>query len=136
METLKSALQLVRQNCYFAKVDLKDAFFSIPIHSNFRKYLKFKWLGKLFSFTCLPNGLSTASRIFTKVLKPIFSTLRKLGHINVAYIDDSLLQSETFHGCIQNIRDTVNLIDSVGLTTHPKNLLLYPLNVLNLLGSY
>ena len=134
METLKSALQLVRQNCYFAKIDLKDAFFSIPIHSNFRKYLKFKWQGKLFTFTCLPNGLSTASRIFTKVLKPVFSTLRKLGHTNVAYIDDSLLQSETFQGCKQNIRDTVNLIDSVGLTTHTEKSIVIPTQCIEFVG--
>lgn len=69
---------------FFAKIDLKDAFYSVSIRNNFRTYLKFEWQGKLFEFTCLPNGLSTASRIFTKVMKPVFGTLRKMGHENVA----------------------------------------------------
>ena len=31
METIKSVLNLVTPNCYMAKIDLKDAQFSIPI---------------------------------------------------------------------------------------------------------
>ena len=29
METLKSALQMIRKGCWFAKIDLKDTFYSI-----------------------------------------------------------------------------------------------------------
>ena len=122
METLKSALLMIRKGCWFAKIDLKDAFYSIGINSIFRKYLKFEWQGQLFAFTCLPNGLSSASRIFTKVLKPVFAMLRKMGYSNVAYIDDSLLQSDTYDHCRQNIKDTMNLVDSVGLTVHPEKI--------------
>ena len=84
METLKSALQMISKGCYFAKIDLKDAFYSISINDAYRMYLKFEWQGKLYQFTCLPNGLSTASRIFTKAFKPVFAALRKTGHSNVA----------------------------------------------------
>ena len=134
METLRTALQLIRRNCFFGKMDLKDAFFSVSIHRLFRKYLKFIWQGKLYAFTCLPNGLSTASRIFTKVLKPMFSTLRKLGHTNVAYIDDSLLQSDTFEGCKLNIRDTLDLADSLGLTVHPEKSIIIPTQCIEFVG--
>lgn len=75
METFRSALQLVKRNCYFAKIDLKDAYYSVAIDMHSRKYLKFKWNGCLFQFTCLANGLSPAPRIYTKLLKPVFSTL-------------------------------------------------------------
>ena len=53
METLKSALQMIRKGCFFAKIDLKDAFYSVGISNRFRKYLKFEWQGKLYEFTCL-----------------------------------------------------------------------------------
>ena len=76
METLKSALQMISKGCYFAKIDLKDAFYSISINDAYRKYLKFEWQGKLYQFTCLPNGLRTASRIFTKALKPVLLNVR------------------------------------------------------------
>ena len=134
METLKSALHMIRKGCFFAKIDLKDAFYSVAINEKFRKYLKFEWQGKLYAFTALPNGLSTASRIFTKVLKPVFAALRKTGHSNVAYIDDSLLQSDTYEQCIQNIQDTMKLIDSVGLTTHPEKSIIVPTQCIEFVG--
>ena len=36
---------------------------------------------ELYEFTCPPNGLSSAPRIFTKILKPPLSTLHKQRHI-------------------------------------------------------
>ena len=134
METLKSALQMIRKGCWFAKIDLKDAFYSVGINSIFRKYLKFEWQGQLYAFTCLPNGLSSASRIFTKVLKPVFAMLRKMGHSNVAYIDDSFLQSDTYDHCRQNIKDTMNLVDSVGLTVHPEKSVIIPAQCIEFVG--
>jgi len=119
METLKSALSLVKQDCYFSKIDLKDAYYSVPIHQNYRSYLCFLWEGKMYQFTCLPNGLSSAPRIFTKLLKPVFAHLRKQGYINCAYIDDVLLQSQTYHECLVHMQETAQLVDEVGLTVHP-----------------
>ena len=83
-----------------------------------RKYLKFIWNGIKYQFTCLSNGLSSAPRIFTKILKPVYSVLRKNGHVNLAYIDDSLLISETYNDCLHNISDTCKLVDSLGFTVH------------------
>ena len=42
---------------WMAKVDLKDTYFTIPIHSNQRKYLRFV---VTYKFNCLPFGLSSA----------------------------------------------------------------------------
>ena len=64
--------------------------------------------------------MSPAPRIYTKLLKPVIVALRKLGHSNVPYIDDSLLQNDTKAGCMQNIIDTVSLMDGLGLTVHPE----------------
>ena len=70
MENLKSAITLMSPNCYMASIDLKDAYYSVSIDTNHRKYLRFIWKNQLFQFTCLPNGLSSAPRIFTKLMKP------------------------------------------------------------------
>jgi hypothetical protein len=79
METLKSALHLVKKDCYFAKLDFKDAYYSIPVHKDYRRYLCFTWRGHAYQYTCLPNGLSSAPRIFTKVMKPVFFFASKRG---------------------------------------------------------
>jgi hypothetical protein len=43
-------------------------------------------------------------------MKPVYSTLRQYGHKNVAYIDDSLLISDTPLECTNNVKDTVCLL--------------------------
>lgn len=89
METLALALTHIQQNDYFASIDLKDSYYSVYVDENDQKYLKFSWEGKVYTFCALPQGLSTSPRIFTKILKPVYATLRKQGYINVPYIDDS-----------------------------------------------
>ena len=77
MESLTSAVCLMTPGCYMASVDLQDVYYSVPVDENYQKYLKFSWKGELFQFTCLPNGLASAPRLFTKLLKPVYSTLRQ-----------------------------------------------------------
>ena len=65
MNTFRTALKLIRPGCFMASVDLTEAYYSIPIAEEDRKLLRFQWKGKYYQFTCLPNGLSSAPRIFT-----------------------------------------------------------------------
>lgn len=95
MDTLKSAINLVTPNCFMASLDWKDAYYSVPVLPEFQKFLKFRWQGTLYQFTCLPQGLSPAPRLFTKLTKPVYSHLRKKGHLNTAFIDDSFLVWDT-----------------------------------------
>lgn len=90
METLKSALSLVKSNCWFSALDIKDAYYSVKIHPDSRKFLRFRWENRTYQFTCLPMGLASAPRVFTKIIKPVFSEIRKFGRLNVIYIDDVL----------------------------------------------
>ena len=66
METLHSVLLLMGKDCFMASLDLEDAYFSSNVNEKYRKYLRFYWNGKLFEYTCLPNGLSCAPRVFHK----------------------------------------------------------------------
>ena len=77
------------------KLDLKDVFFMIPIHSSSRPALRFSVQNHLYQLTCLPFGLSCAPWVFTKTLKPALTLLRELGVTLVAYIDDILVMVET-----------------------------------------
>ena len=106
------------KNCYMVSLDLRGAFYSVPIHADHQKFLKFKWKGELFKFTCLPNGLACAPRLFTKLLKPVISHLRQLGHISSPYLDDSFLLADTREECLQNVRDTVALFKKLGFVIH------------------
>lgn len=134
MDTLKSAVKLMKPGVYFASCDLRDAYYSIRIRQESRKYLQFFWDNKCFQFTCLCNGLKLGPMYFTKLLKCVFSQLRKKGHINTGYIDDSLLQADTYSDCEKNVQDTVYLFDGLGLTVHPIKSVFIPTQIIEFLG--
>ena len=136
METLKSALNFIKKGTYFAKIDLKDAYYSVPIHETDRKFMRFEWEGHLYEYTCLANGLTSAPRIFTKLLKLMYSSLRKIGHTNVGYIDDSLLAGDTKSDCQENVNDTVTLVDSLGFTLHPEKSIMVPTQRIEFVGFW
>ena len=115
MDSLFTIIKLVTKHCFMASVDMKDAYYSVPIRLSDRKYLCFIWEGNLYQFTCIPNGLSCAPQIFTKILKPLLSTLHRQGHIAVAHLDDLYLQGQTCEKCVQNVIDTTVLFDKLGL---------------------
>ena len=121
MDTLWSAVQLVTPNCFMASVDLKDTYYVVPIAEEHHKYLRFYWQGCLYQHTSMPNGLSTAPRCFTKLLKPVYSTLRQYGHLNAGYIDDLYLQGSDTKECLLKISDTQTLFTRLGLSLMWKN---------------
>ena len=43
MESLKQAIHLVRKGSFMASIDIKDAFYSVPVHKDHKKYLRFMW---------------------------------------------------------------------------------------------
>ena len=115
MENLKSTITLMSPKCYMATMDLKDAYYSLSLDKGKRKYLRFAWNNYLFQFTCLPNGLSSAPRILTKLMKPVYSILCCKCFENVEYIDDTYLKRRTFHDCEVNITNVVRLLRGLSL---------------------
>ena len=134
MDTVLSAVRLMKPECFMVPIDLKDAYYSVSIHSDFQKYLKFSWRGQLYEFVCFSNGLAPCPRQFTKLLKPVFSSLRKLGHISVVYIDDTWLTSEDYNSCVNNIAETITLLDRLGFVIHPEKSILIPTQEITFLG--
>ena len=40
MHSLKEILKMVEKNCFMASLDIKDAYYSIPVDDSSQKYLK------------------------------------------------------------------------------------------------
>ena len=115
-------------------IDLTDAYYTVPVAVEHRKYLRFFWRNRLFQYTCLPNGLASAPRYFTKLLKPVYSTLRSQGYLNVGYIDDSYLQGDSKTECRSNILTTLHLFESLGFLINREKSVLQPCPKLAFLG--
>ena len=58
-------INLIKPNVYMTSIDLKDAFFSVSVHNDHQKYLKFIF-GNLLEFTSM---YGPAMIIFTKISK-------------------------------------------------------------------
>lgn len=106
LESLDLVKSIMKKGDYLMKLDLTDAYYTIPISQNHRKFLRFQLQGKMYEYQCLPFGLSSAPRAFTKLMKPVISLLRKAGLRLVLYIDDFLIM----HQDLQEIQTIFNLI--------------------------
>ena len=90
MESLRSVKRALKPGDWMSTVDLKDAYMHVPIHISHRKYLRFNVGGKSYQFKVLPFGLSSAPRVFTKVLAPVIAKVRMEGAHVFPYLDDIL----------------------------------------------
>ena len=60
MDTLETAIRLMTPGCFMTSIDLRDAYYSVPIASEHQKCLKFFWPYQLYAFNCLPMGLTSS----------------------------------------------------------------------------
>src|SRR5438270_13758663 len=99
-------------------IDLNQAFYHVPLASSQKPFFAFDFLGKCYCFRCLPFGLTSSPRIFTKVLRPLIKLIRSKGIRVVVYLDDLLIMARTkeelllhiasLRQCLQNHRFTIN----------------------------
>ena len=107
LESVKDALDLITESCFFGSVELKDASYTIPFHENYQEYLKLFWKKEHYQYIVLTNGFSPALRIFTNFLTPPFKYLTSEGHLFIKHIDESPFLGQTFEICFKLIRATV-----------------------------
>ena len=69
-------------------------FLSVSIHADHSKYLLFEWKSELWEFSCLPFELSSAPRVYTKVMKLLIGKIRSQGIRSVIDLDNMAV-SET-----------------------------------------
>ena len=133
MESIKNVIRMVTPGCWMASIDLKDAYYSVWVNPDHQRFLKFYSDGS-FQYATMPNGYRDAPRIFTKVMKPPFGTLREQGHQSVIYLDDSFLQALSRSECRLNVIITVRVLISLGFTIHPIKSVLDPVQEIEFLG--
>ena len=76
---------------YMFSVDLEKAYHHVDMHQSTWDYLGFSWLGKTYTFTVMPFGLSPACWVFTKLTNELVGYWRARGIRLVHYLDDFCL---------------------------------------------
>jgi hypothetical protein len=134
MEGVSTVKQLIRKGDFMAKLDLKDAYLTIPVFPAHRVWLCFKWGGKTFEFVSLPFGLSSAAWAFTKILRPAIAHLRRLGIRLVVYLDDILIVHSSEVGARKDARIVRGLLESLGFSINEEKSIEIPAQSMEYIG--
>ena len=125
---------MTRKGCFIASIDLTDAYYSVPIKNSLQNFFAFQFQGKFYRYACLPNGLTSAPRLFTKIMNPVLSTLRKLGYNVMNYLDDVFICGDTFAECRDVVLATENLLLKLRFSIHPEKSQLIPVQKIKYFG--
>ena len=132
MEGLFLLKEILQKNDYMCKIDLKDAYFAVPLHSSSQKHIRLKWKGNVYQFLCLCFGLSSAPRVFTKLMKILISVMRKL-NVRLIFLDDILIMASPKKKLIQ-ARDTLIFpFETLELLVNKNKSVLHPCQILQFL---
>ena len=134
MEGIHSLKSLLLREDWLIKIDLKDAYFSIPVSQVHRKFLCFQGGDKHYQFNCLPFGLASAPWVFTKTLRPVTALGRELGMRLIIYIDDILLMAESEEKAQDQASGLVYLLQCLGFIINTGKSILKPTQSLEFLG--
>ena len=118
--TLLTALRETYQ--WFTVLDLKDAFFCVPLEKETRKLFAFEWENPQtgqkmqLTWTRLPQGFKNSPTIFGNHLAKEFEIWKqdkpRPGHLFLQYVDDILIVTKERFICIQV---TIDLLNFLGL---------------------
>lgn len=134
MEGIHSVRNMIQQGDYMIKIDLTDAYFTVPISEDHQKYLQFRWKKQTFQFQCLPFGISVAPLVFTKIMKVPISFLRKIGLRLVIYLDGILIMNQSKVDCQLDGQKTINLLQALGFGINMGKSILIPSQEMDFLG--
>lgn len=134
LEDSRSVLKLITNKCYFAKLDIKDAYFLVPVSKNYRKFLRFEFDNQIYEFNCLPFGLNIAPYVYTKLLKPVLKQLRINNVFCVSYLDDLLIIGKSYPECYKSLSNSVELLTSLGFIINKEKSNLIPAQKIEFLG--
>ena len=122
MEGLHCLKYLLEKNNFFCKIDLKYAYFSVPLCMSSRKFVRFTWSRNLYEFLCLCFELGPAPRIFSKLLKAPIALVRRLNNCLLIYLDDIILMETILEEVLMN-RDTfIFLLQHLGFVINLKKI--------------
>ena len=135
MEGLHMLPSVLQTNMHMVKIDLEDAYLTIPVASKFHPLLAFRnKQGNYFQFTALSFRLCTALYVFTKLTRPVMQFLRNLGINKVIYLDDMLISAMSQDSLRCHLATVLWLLVSLGFIINVPKSVLGPATQIEFLG--
>ena len=136
MLTIKRLLTCVQRNDFGISIDLKDAYFHVPIKPKHRRFLRFAFEGKKYEYTRLPFGYALAPRTFSKCVEAALEPLRRRGIRILAYLDDLLVLAQSPDRAIQDATSLVSQLSQLGFAVNWEKSAPWPAQQFTYLGIH
>lgn len=134
MEGLQEVREALHKGDYMTRIDLTDAYYHVKIDNKYKDYLRFKWRGKTYRYTGLVMGITSAPRIFTKIMKEAIRLARKLGIRCIFYIDDILIIAHNAQEGYIHTKIVLQILGKLGFTVNFSKSELVPKQKIEFLG--
>jgi hypothetical protein len=133
MDSMKTLRQLARPGDYMTSIDLRHAYMHCPLHDAYRQLHRFRHLDpdsglpQSFEFSAMTFGLNCSPRIFTRLLRPVCSFLRRRYSIRlVCYLDDIAILGDSPARCSRDTAIVAECLRSLGFLLHTDKSELHP----------
>ena len=120
-QSVQDAVDLVTPGCFFARLDLANAYRSVKIHKSNFKATGLKWRfnnDKHFTYMIderLPFGASRSPLIFHSITQAVRAIMAKKGYNTiVCYLDDFLIIASTYDECLEALNVLLQLLRELG----------------------
>ena len=91
--------EILKEGDFLCKVDLKHAYFVVPLNEESQNFVYFQWKGKLYQFVCLCFSLALIPIVFMKLMKISVAVMRRLNGMIII----KLLLRNTLIFLLQNL---------------------------------
>lgn len=116
-----NVLHILAAGEWFITLDLKDAYFHVPVHPEHRKFLRFAFLGQADEFAVLTFRPSLTPRVFTRSMGAALSSLCLCSKKLLPYLDDWLICTPSYEHTAENTSLILADVEALGLTVNYAN---------------
>ena len=134
LDHLQQIYPLLQKGHWGAKIDLKDAYFHLPVSQALRPYLCHKVGNQVWEYQAGPFGLNVMPQLFQKVMGVFERKWRKKGVQVYIYLDDILILGPTPNLLNQHLRIVVEDLINSGFKINLKKSQLEPSQIVSHLG--
>ena len=108
----------LRGHKFFSSLDMKEAFWNVPLTPKSRELTAFRTPDGLYMYKRMPMGLKTASAVFCRYIDNVLGDLKWENVLT--YVDDLLVATPTFEEHINVLEKLFKRLDRANLTLGAK----------------
>lgn len=114
MRNMNEIFHRLQKAKYFSIIDLKDAYFQVPLKENSRNYTAFRTPKGLFRFKVVPFGLKNAPFTMSRLMNKAMGF--DLEPYVFIYLDDIVIATETLEDHFRLLKEVAKRLAKAGLT--------------------